>query len=139
MSNEESHGRVARIGRKTKRYRCESTDEEWERIAPLMPEPERRGRSREVDLREVINAVRRSGCDGGCCLFTSDLGKRFTVTARRFLFPAARISGELGTQYSNDRPTRNCREVQDLDTLPKFKAALQISLSAPSAPSSYRN
>jgi hypothetical protein len=41
------------------------TDEEWERMAPLMPKPGRRGRPREVDFREVINAVRylvRSGC-----------------------------------------------------------------------------
>ena len=41
------------------------TDEEWERIAPLMPKPGRRGRPREVEFREVINAVRylvRSGC-----------------------------------------------------------------------------
>lgn len=34
-------------------------------IAPLMPKPGRRGRPREVDSREVINAVRylvHSGC-----------------------------------------------------------------------------
>jgi transposase len=40
-------------------------DEERERIAPLMPSPGRRGRPREGDFREVINAVRypvRSGC-----------------------------------------------------------------------------
>lgn len=50
---------------KTKRYPSDLTDEEWERMAPLMPKPGRRGRPREVDFREVINAVRylvRSGC-----------------------------------------------------------------------------
>lgn len=34
------------------------TDEEWDRIAPLMLKPGRRERPREVDFREVINAVR---------------------------------------------------------------------------------
>lgn len=56
---------MARIARKTKRYPSDLTDEEWERIAPLMPEPGRWGRPREVEFREVINAVRylvRSGC-----------------------------------------------------------------------------
>src|SRR5215207_3241076 len=51
--------------KKTKRYPSDLTDEEWERIAALMPKPGRRGRPREVEFREVINAVRylvRSGC-----------------------------------------------------------------------------
>jgi transposase len=42
--------------RKTKRYPSDLTDEEWYRIAPLMPKPGRRGRPREVEFREVINA-----------------------------------------------------------------------------------
>lgn len=56
---------MARIAKKTKRYPSDLTDEEWGQIAPLMPKPGRRGRPREVDFREVINAVRylvRSGC-----------------------------------------------------------------------------
>ena len=56
---------MAKIARKTKRYPSDLTDEEWGRIAPLMPKPGRRGRPREIDFREVINAVRylvRSGC-----------------------------------------------------------------------------
>ena len=43
MWTEESRGRVAKIAKKTKRYPCDLTDEEWERIAPLMPKPGRRG------------------------------------------------------------------------------------------------
>jgi len=65
MWTEQSRGRMAEIARKTKRYPSDLTDEEWERIAPLMPKPGRRGRPREVEFREVINAVRylvRSGC-----------------------------------------------------------------------------
>ena len=56
---------MAKIARKTKRYPSDLTDEEWDRIAPLMPKPGRCGRPREVEFREVINAVRylvRSGC-----------------------------------------------------------------------------
>src|SRR5688572_17069952 len=65
MWTEQSRGRMAKIAKKTKRYSSDLTDEEWERIAPLMPKPGRRGRPREVEFREVINAVRylvRSGC-----------------------------------------------------------------------------
>src|SRR6516162_4931128 len=64
MWTQQSRGRMAQIAKKTKRYPSDLTDEEWERIAPLMPTPGRRGRPREVDFREVINAVRylvRSG------------------------------------------------------------------------------
>ena len=47
------------------RYPSDLTDEEWERIAPLMPKPGRRGRPREVEFREVINAVRYLVRSGG--------------------------------------------------------------------------
>ena len=49
---------MATIERKTKRYPTDLTDEEWERIAPLLPEPAKRGRKPEVDMREVLNAIR---------------------------------------------------------------------------------
>ena len=45
---------MARIAKKTTRYPSDLTDEEWERIAPLMPRPGRRGRPREVEFREVM-------------------------------------------------------------------------------------
>jgi transposase len=65
MWTERSRGRMAEITRKTKRYPSDLTDAEWEQIGPLMPKPRQRGRPREVDLREVLNALRylvRSGC-----------------------------------------------------------------------------
>ena len=84
---------MARISRKTKRYPSDLTDEEWGRIAPLMPVPGRRWRPREVEFREVINAVRylvRSGC--GWRMLPIHFGHWRTVygwfreLARRFLF-----------------------------------------------------
>ena len=84
---------MVKIEKKTKRYPSDLTDEEWERIAPLMPKPGRRGRPREVDFREVINAVRylvRSGC--GWRMLPVHFGAWQTVygwfreLARRFLF-----------------------------------------------------
>jgi transposase len=84
---------MAKIARKTKRYPSDLTDEEWERIAPLMPKPGRRGRPREIEFREVINAVRylvRSGC--GWRMLPVHFGHWRTVygwfreLARRFLF-----------------------------------------------------
>ena len=86
-------GRMARIARKTKRYPSDLTDEEWARMAPLMPKPGRRGRPREVAFREVINAVRylvRSGC--GWRMLPVHFSHWRTVygwfreLARRFLF-----------------------------------------------------
>ena len=93
MWTEASRGRISKIERKTKRYPSDLTDEEWGRIAPLMPRPGRRGRPREVDFREVINAVRylvRSGC--GWRMLPIHFGAWQTVygwfreLARRFLF-----------------------------------------------------
>src|SRR5271154_1949550 len=93
MWTEESRGRMAKIAKKTKRYPSDLTDEEWGQIAPLMPKPGRRGRPREVDFREVINAVRylvRSG--GGWRMLPIHFGPWQTVygwfreLARRFLF-----------------------------------------------------
>src|SRR6266478_1190635 len=93
MWTEQSRGRMAKIAKKTKRYPSDLTDEEWEQIAPLMPKPGRRGRPREVEFREVINAVRylvRSGC--GWRMLPIHFGPWQTVygwfreLTRRFLF-----------------------------------------------------
>ncbi|MDG6095801.1 IS5 family transposase [Acetobacter sp. AN02] len=65
MWTPEQRGRMAAIPRRTKRYPSDLTDEEWERIEPLMLPANRRGRKRMTDFREMINALRylvRSGC-----------------------------------------------------------------------------
>src|SRR6202142_3463698 len=93
MWTKQSRGRMTRIAKKTKRYPSDLTDEEWERIALLMPIPGRRGRPREVDFRGGVNAVRylvRSGC--GWRMLPVHFGAWQTVyawfreLARRFLF-----------------------------------------------------
>lgn len=65
MWTQESRGRMAKIARKTKRYPSDLTDEEWQRIAPLLPRPARRGRKPGVDLREIVNAIRYMARSGG--------------------------------------------------------------------------
>jgi transposase len=69
---------MAKIAKKTKRYPSDLTDEEWERLAPLTPG--RRRQPREVEFREVVNAVRylvRSGC--GWRMLPIHFGHRRTV------------------------------------------------------------
>jgi putative transposase len=88
-----TRGRMAEIERKTKRYPTDLTDEEWARIKPLLPGRSKRGRPREVDLREIMNAIRylvRTGC--GWRMLPKDFPPRETVYwwfrrfVRQFLF-----------------------------------------------------
>jgi putative transposase len=60
-----NRGRMAEIEKKTKRYPTDLTEEEWSRVEPLLPKPAKTGRRREINLREVVNAIRylvRTGC-----------------------------------------------------------------------------
>jgi transposase len=43
--------------RRSIRYASDLTDSEWALVAPFMPPPRTVGRPREVDLREVMNAI----------------------------------------------------------------------------------
>lgn len=43
--------------RKSQRYPSDLTDEEWALVAPLIPPARRGGRPRDVNVREVLNAV----------------------------------------------------------------------------------
>lgn len=60
--NEATH---VQYRRSRMRYESDVTDEEWEVITPLLPEPSRKGRPRTTDLREVFDAIQymlASGC-----------------------------------------------------------------------------
>src|SRR5271154_6161033 len=60
-----TRGRMAKIEKKTKRYPSDLTDEEWARIEPFLPRASKAGRPIEVDLREVLNAIRYMARSGG--------------------------------------------------------------------------
>ena len=47
----------AKYNRDRLRYPSDVTDEEWGHVAPLIPPAKRGGRKREVDMREVFNAI----------------------------------------------------------------------------------
>jgi putative transposase len=88
-----TRGRMAKIEKKTKRYSSDLTDEEWARIRPFLPGASKTGRPVEVDLREVLNAIRymaRSG--GGWRMLPNDFPPWQTVYwwfrrfVRRFMF-----------------------------------------------------
>jgi len=120
---------MAQIAKKTKRYPSDLTDEEWDCLAPLMPKPGRRGRPREVDFREVINAVRylvRSGC--GWRMLPIHFGAWQTVygwfreLARRFLF-----------QTIHDIELMLDRERQGREASPSAAVIDSQSVKAPSA------
>jgi transposase len=40
-----------------KRYSTDLSDHEWQHIKPLLPLPKARGRKREVEQRELLNAI----------------------------------------------------------------------------------
>ena len=47
----------AKYKRRTERFESDLTDAEWDRLAPLLPPSSGLGRPRQVDLREVVNAL----------------------------------------------------------------------------------
>ena len=64
MWTEEHRARQRRFER-GRRYPTDLTDEEWAQVEPLLPKPAKRGRPVEVDLREILNAIRYMARSGG--------------------------------------------------------------------------
>ena len=59
-----------------KPYPSDATDEQWLLLEPLIPLARPGGRPREVDIREVVNALfyrNREAAPGGVCRMTSRL------------------------------------------------------------------
>lgn len=65
MWTKEHRQRALEREKARKRYPSDLTEHEWQAFQPLLPQQSKTGRPRQVDLREVINAIRylvRSGC-----------------------------------------------------------------------------
>ena len=54
------------------RYASDLSDAEWEIVAPLLPAPFAVGRPREVELREVVNAILFIATTSGTITNTSE-------------------------------------------------------------------
>jgi putative transposase len=87
MWTRDNRGRMADIARKTRRYPSDLTDEERERIQPLLPKPPKHGRKVSVDLREMLNAIRYMARRGGWRMLPTNFGPWQTVYwwLRRFV------------------------------------------------------
>lgn len=97
MWKHETRGRVATIEGKTKRYPTDLTDAEWERIAPLLPRPSRRGCKPGVDMCDVYNAIR----------FMTRRGSRWRMLPKSFPpWQAYRQSGIAWMNYARSGPFR---------------------------------
>ena len=79
--------------RSSLRYASDVTDAEWDIIEPLMPPPSKVGRPREVDMREVWNAIQYVGSGGiAWRLLPKDFPPSSTV---RYWFYKFRNEGHL--------------------------------------------
>ena len=110
MWTDEARSRMANLERRAKRYPTDLTDDEWERIKPLLPKAPRRGRKPSVDLRTILDAIRymaRSG--GGWRMLPNDFPPWQTVywwfrrLMRRFLF---RTIYDMGLMLDRERAGR---------------------------------
>jgi putative transposase len=63
-----------------KRYSTDLSDQEWQHIKPLLPVQKARGRKREIEEREVLNAIFYL-LNNGCSL--ARLTQGFTALANR--------------------------------------------------------
>ena len=68
---------------KRKLYPSDLTDKQWAILAPLLPAAGTGGRPRQVNLREVLNAMFYILCGGctwrSCCHTIFQLGKRSII------------------------------------------------------------
>src|SRR5882757_5284565 len=114
---------MARIEKKTKRYPSDLTDEEWARVEPFLPRASKAGRPIEVDLREVLNAIRymaRSG--GGWRMLPNDFPPWQTVYwwfrrfVRRFVSddPRCRADARPRARRTRSKPNRGVVDSQSV-------------------------
>ena len=85
-----------------KQYTSELTDAEWVKIEPLLPPDKPLGRGREVNLREVLNAIYyRADINAIAYLGLHYRNHRPNQRTRRVIFPAitSRIPHVLNLRF----------------------------------------
>jgi len=93
-----------------KRYPTDLTDDQWDRIKPLVPRSPMQDGEPTVDLREVVNAIRfKTRITGGWSMLPTEFGSRdgihlwFRRFLRRLLF---RIVHDIGAIIQEDITNR---------------------------------
>jgi transposase len=123
-------------GKQKKRYPTDLSDEEWAYIEPLLPSAARTGRPRQVDFREVINAIRylvRSGC--GWRMLPHDFPPYETVYywfrrfIRRMLFQAIHDVALMLDRQNSQRQSQPTAAIIDSQSV-KAPAARQRGYDA---------
>jgi putative transposase len=66
--------------RRCPRYASDLTDQEWALIAPLMPSPNRIGRPRKTDLREVVNALLYLACPASAFMRQTGVNEKWGIS-----------------------------------------------------------
>jgi transposase len=142
---------MARIEKKTKRYPSDLTDEEWARVEPFLPRASKAGRPIEVDLREVLNAIRymaRSG--GGWRMLPNDFPPWQTVYwwfrrfVRRFMFQTIhdvarmldreRVGGEASLTGASSTANRSKLQKRKQGDTTRARRSWVASATSPSTP-----
>lgn len=120
--------------RKGLRYPSDLTDAEWTLVAPLIPPARRGGRRREVDMREVLNAVfyvLSTGCQWDAV--PKDLPPKSTcTTTSRCGAPTGRCCGCIRPCMSSSAKRRASATTAVLawarDRSPRSQAPRRVSL-----------
>jgi transposase len=98
------------------RYASDTTQEEWEMIAPFMPPQPARGRKRTTDLRAVVDAIfylLQSGCQWG--LLPKDFPPKSTV---HYYFKRFECDGTWARIH--DALYRKTRDLEGREESPSF-------------------
>jgi transposase len=116
--------RVVEQRKKRPRYPTDLNDDEWVLIHPFLPLPAKTGRPREVDLREVLDAIRiwqESAAVGTCCQTTFRRLGRSTggssASCRRLLFQTINDVALMLDRERSDREASPSGGILDSQTV----------------------
>jgi putative transposase len=86
-------------------YPSDLTDAQWRAVEPLIPPPSSGGRKREVDMREVVNAIRylhATNCGWRC--LPAEFPNRSTVRHYYDVWRAAGVWKEIEAAMASASP-----------------------------------